>query len=60
MATLNDCEVDHFEIKRCCLLLPMLTSSGLPTSDDESIYTDIDLDWKNIQAFNAPKIEDIS
>jgi hypothetical protein len=38
----------------------MLTSSGLPTSDDESIYTDIDLDWKNIQAFNAPKIEDIS
>jgi hypothetical protein len=58
----NDCEVDYFEIKCCCLLLPLLTSTGLPTSDDESIYTVIDLDWKNIQAdksFSAPKIEDI-
>jgi hypothetical protein len=49
-------------ITRCCLLLPRLKSTGLPTASVEPIYTVIDSDWNNIQAnksFGSPNIEDI-
>jgi len=49
-------------IQHCCLLLPMMKSTGLPTASDEPIYTVIDSDWTNIQAnksFSNPYIEDI-
>jgi len=39
-----------------------MSSTGLPTSNDDAIYTVIDYDWKDIQAntsFSAPNIEDI-
>ena len=58
----DDHEVNIFTIQRCCLLLPLMSSTGLPTSNDDAIYTVIDYDWKDIQAntsFSAPNIEDI-
>jgi hypothetical protein len=45
-----------------CVLLPKMTSTGLPTSRDDSIYTVIDHDWTNIQSnnmFSTPIINDI-
>ena len=55
-------EVNILSLQRHCLLLPMMSSTGLPTSDDEAIYTVIDCDWTNIQvnkSFSQPQIEDI-
>jgi hypothetical protein len=45
-----------------CLLLPKMTSTGLPTSSNDLIYTVIDHDWTNIQSnkmFSTPTINDI-
>ena len=49
-------------ITHCCLLLPRMKSTGLPTASDKPIDTVIDSLWNNIQAnksFGIPNIEDI-
>jgi hypothetical protein len=49
-------------IAQYCLLLPKMTSTGLPTSSDDLIYTVIDHDLTNTQSnkmFSTPTINDI-
>jgi hypothetical protein len=39
---------DQTIISNYCLLLPKLTTQGMPNADDEAIYTVIDSEWNDI------------
>lgn len=53
---------DTLHIINYCLLLPKMTMTGIPSRENEAIYTAIDYEWKDIQPNKLlclPEISDI-
>jgi hypothetical protein len=50
------------KVAKYCLLLPKLTTTGLPLASDDPVFTAIDSDWNDIQptkVMQKPNILDL-
>lgn len=50
------------KVAKYCLLLPKLTTTGLPSASDDPVFTTIDSDWNDIQPnkiLKKPELMDI-
>ena len=41
-------DLSERKIERCCLLLPKLVPSGLPSNENNPVYTVIDSEWMEL------------